>query len=190
MLEDLARHFYLQGLWLAGEDRLTPAVPSLERAAALGGDDSKAWNVLGLCYYRLGQFGGARGAWERSLHYGGGDNRAGLYLEYLDSQECLRICRNYEQGLGLARQRDYREAARLLGSREMQGYVPTLNLLGLCLYASGKEGGAWQAWRQALALDRDNPDTLRYLQGAGPGPGLAQRVSRYLKRILVKPGRR
>ncbi len=166
MFKDFGNYYYLQGLRLAGEKRITPAVTALERAASFREEDHNTWNVLGLCCCRLGQFSRAKEAWERSLFYCPNHNKANSYLEFLNSSEFLHICQRYNRGLELTRNGEFRQAEKIFQDRELLNFVPFINLLGLCLYARGKKKRAFQAWRQALSLDRDNTAALKYIQNA------------------------
>ncbi|PKM79098.1 MAG: hypothetical protein CVU88_07540 [Firmicutes bacterium HGW-Firmicutes-13] len=186
MFEDLGKYYYRQGLRLAKEKRITPAVTALERAAALRQEDWKSWNVLGLCYYRLGKFRCAGEAWEQSLFRCPDENKAALYLEYLKSSDFLNICSKYNQGLELTRKGKYRKAEKILEKRELLNFVSFSNLLGLCLYAQGKKKRAFQVWRQVLSMDRDNLLTLKYIQKSDIEFSIIEEVNRLIKSIFSR----
>ncbi len=183
MFEELGKHYYLQGLMLAGENRITLAVNALERSAALREDNWKCWNVLGLCRYRLGQFGCAKNAWERSMLYCSNQNNTALYLEHLKSSDFIAICKKYNQGLELAQKGQYKRAEKTMEQKELLHIVPFVNFLGLCLYAQGKRKKALQVWKRSLSMDKDSLTTIGYINNCDVDFSMAERVKKFIKNV-------
>jgi tetratricopeptide (TPR) repeat protein len=165
MLEELGRFYFQQGLRYVKDKRITLAVTVLEKAAVLRESDWKIRNVLGLCYYRLGDFSKSKEVWEQSLFQSPEENPAARYLEDLQREDFFTLSQKYNKALELARSGKYKQAEQLLRQKELLcfSFVSFTNLLGLCLYGRGKKQKALRVWLRALSLDRENPFTLKYL---------------------------
>ena len=164
--EGLAQFYFKKGLQHIRENKITPAVATFEKAVALNGGNWKIANVLGLCYYRLGDFSGAKRSWKRSQAQYTENNPATSYLEDLHGIDFSNCWQGYNKALKLAGDGKYRQAERILLLRETAcfSFVSFTNLLGLCQYGRGKKKKALYTWLQALSLDREHPLTLKYLQ--------------------------
>ncbi|MBA1336041.1 MAG: hypothetical protein HPY66_1862 [Firmicutes bacterium] len=190
MMDVLGEYFYIMGAGLSRERRISRAVEALEAAVALKGDHWKAWNLLGLCYYRLGEFSKARRAWNRSIRLQQWDNPALEYMYDMTNPAFIEILRRYNKALELAAGKKYRQAGDML-ERTLPGLPPLVsyvNLLGLCRYGQGKTKTALKLWSHAAELDRENPDAVRYIRSAAVEsnrtaaalPGLFGRIFRRL----------
>lgn len=166
MLSDLSLYYYNQGLHFFSNNRVTLAKNSLEKAVAMSKEDWKRKNVLGLCYYRLGDFSAAKEIWAASLCCSPGENPASFYLKSLKEEGFLLLCQKYNEALLSARDGEHKKAERLLRDKKVScfSFVSFINLLGLCLYAQGKKNKALRVWAQALTIDQEHPLTLKYLQ--------------------------
>jgi tetratricopeptide (TPR) repeat protein len=135
MLEELGRFYFQQGLRCVKDKRITLAVTVLEKAAVLRESDWKIRNVLGLCYYRLGDFSKSKEAWEQSLLQSPEENPAARYLEYLQREGFSFLSQKYNEALELARSGKYKQAEQILVQKELLcfSFVSFTNLLGLCL---------------------------------------------------------
>ncbi|MDD4113491.1 MAG: hypothetical protein PHC56_10755, partial [Herbinix sp.] len=74
MTNNLSYHYYNIGLERARNNEITHAVDALSIAVALKDDNIPAWNLLGLCYYRLGKLPTAEYCWITSLYSSNGIN--------------------------------------------------------------------------------------------------------------------
>ncbi|ABR46518.1 Tetratricopeptide TPR_2 repeat protein [Alkaliphilus metalliredigens QYMF] len=166
MLQDLANYYFHQGLRLAKENHITKALEQLKKATALQGENWQALNLQGLCFYELGDFSKAKGAWKRSLTCKNQENIASHYLGEMEQGDFEDLCKEYNQALMLAKLKKYKKAIKILNSKEFASIKITSfqNLLGLCYLAQGKKVKALHVWHQALKIDIDNPYTLRYIQ--------------------------
>ncbi|MBM7583195.1 tetratricopeptide (TPR) repeat protein [Caldicoprobacter guelmensis] len=165
MFEDLSNKYYRLGLSLALENRISSAIEVLEKAVVFDQSNWKAWNVLGLCRYRLGDFDKARKAWQKSLIINPETNPAVRYLNDMESDEFKSLQKQYHLALKLALSGKYSQAIRIINGNKFLGssFVYPLNLLGLCLYGRGKFRRARSKWEMALSLDQDNPCSTRYV---------------------------
>jgi Flp pilus assembly protein TadD len=193
MLQELASLYYNQGIILAGDNRMTTAIDRLENAVVLDPTNWKAWNVLGLCLYQLGEFDKAKKAWEKSIDNHREDNPALEYLDKLKSPEFNSICQCYNRALEAAKQEDYRGAVKImLGNKKgIPSFVFYLNLLGLCLYGSGRRARARMMWKKALELDKDHPDAQNYIvQSLRAYPSILIELWRKFKNLFLFRQRR
>lgn len=158
--------YWQEGLRCAHSKKITLAVAALEKAVMLQEDKWEAYNLLGLCCYRLGTFDRCREVWERSLTLSPQDNPAAYYLEELNSPAQAYRMQRFNEALALAQRGRYRQAEKRLREKDVCcfSFVTFTNLLGLCLYGRHKKKLALWTWLQALTLDRENPWTLKYLQ--------------------------
>lgn len=165
MFEDLSGKYYRLGLSLALENRISSAVEVLEKAVIFDESNWKAWNVLGLCRYRLGDFNKAKKAWQKSLIINSETNPAARYLNDMESDEFKSLQKQYDLALELALLGKYSKAVRIINSNKFlsSSFVYPLNLLGLCLYGRGKFRKARSKWEMALSLDQDNPYSTKYI---------------------------
>lgn len=165
MMKELTTHYFMRGMSLALEDRITLAVRKLETAIAMDSGNWEALNVLGLCYYKMGEFSKSKVVWQESTKEYGQDNPAWDYLDTLKSQKFDEFCEKFNDALGLAQQGNYKKAIKVLDGVRKQGFcsVSLLNLLGLCFYGNGKYGKAITLWKSVLTLDKDNPRANDYI---------------------------
>ncbi len=133
----------------------------------------QAHNVLGLCYYRLGEFGGARESWELSLMISPENNAASRYLDDLHGEDLASCIQNYNEALAQAQKGRLRQAEKILKQKKQAcfSFASFGNLLGLCFYGRSRRKQALQTWLRVLAIDRENPLTLKYLQQGFAGDG-------------------
>jgi tetratricopeptide (TPR) repeat protein len=168
MMDVLGEYFYIMGAGLSREGRISRAVEVLEAAIAFKKNHWKAWNLLGLCCYRLGEFSRARYAWSRSIQLQPHQNPALEYMYDLEDPAFSRIIQCYNKALELAAGGKYRQAGDML-ERALPGLPPIVsyvNLLGLCRYGQGRIKTALKFWAHAIELDYENPDAVRYIRSA------------------------
>lgn len=119
MLDKWGRFYLEEGLRCLKDNRVTPAVAALEKATALLQDHWQANNVLGLCYYRLGNFGKAKIVWEESKALYPENNPAIRYLADLSGEDFIHCLLGFNGALGLARSSKFKQAARILGQKKL-----------------------------------------------------------------------
>ncbi|MEW6623618.1 MAG: tetratricopeptide repeat protein [Bacillota bacterium] len=165
MFRNLSCFYYNKGLRLAREDQLGPAVQSLTKAVAYNSDNIEAWNLAGLCYYRLGKYKTAEYCWTQSVNKRHEENAAGFYLADLRST-LEETGPSFSQVACLCRQEKYGQAAGIL-SREICSRFDLstglLNFLGVLWALDGKTNKAVKCWTTVLSLDKSNADAMVYL---------------------------
>lgn len=67
MIDQLSRLYYNKGLELLHTNKINDALIVLKKSISLVDTNISAWNLLGLCYYRLCRFKMAEYCWKESL---------------------------------------------------------------------------------------------------------------------------
>ena len=122
---------FLEALYRGGEllqqGQVTEAREHLERAYQMRPADEKAKNLLGLAYFKLGDFGRAAEVYEALVRENGADPtlRVNLGLVYLKSNQLTRAVREFETAVEL-----------------QPGHLKAHNYLGLALAQAGQYGRA------------------------------------------------
>lgn len=122
---------FLEVLYRGGEllqqGQVTEAREHLERAYRMRPGDEKAKNLLGLAYFKLGDFVRAAEVYEALVRENGSDPtlRVNLGLVYLKSNQLTRAVREFETAVGL-----------------QPGHLKAHNYLGLALAQAGQYGRA------------------------------------------------
>jgi Tetratricopeptide repeat len=122
---------FLQHLYRGGEllqsGQVKEARDHLERAYQMRPGDEKAKNLLGLAYFKLGEFERAAEVYEALVQENGADPtlRVNLGLVYLKSNQLARAVREFERAVEL-----------------QPGHLKAHNYLGLALAQAGEYGRA------------------------------------------------
>jgi uncharacterized protein (AIM24 family) len=122
---------FLEALYRGGEllqqGQVTEARDHLERAFQMRPGDEKAKNLLGLAYFKLGDFVRAAEVYEALVRENGADPtlRVNLGLVYLKSNQLTRAVREFETAVEL-----------------QPGHLKAHNYLGLALAQAGQYGRA------------------------------------------------
>ncbi len=122
---------FLEALYRGGEllqqGQVTEAREHLERAYQMRPGDEKAKNLLGLAYFKLGDFVRAAEVYEALVRENGADPtlRVNLGLVYLKSNQLTRAVREFETAVDL-----------------QPGHLKAHNYLGLALAQAGQYGRA------------------------------------------------
>ena len=172
-LYEKAKHmsdvYYNKGLEFAKIRNLTAAMECLEASLQINKKNTKARNLLGLCFYEVGRIGEALQEWVISANYGDEDNFSRDYLDIF--QEDLLGLEKYSEGL-----RNYNEALvfisqysedlaaiRLKRAVEIiPNFVEAMNLLALFYLKNGEKQKAAALVERVLAIDAENPFARRY----------------------------
>jgi uncharacterized protein (AIM24 family) len=120
------QHLYRGGELLQG-GQVKEARDQLERAYQMRPGDEKAKNLLGLAYFKLGEFERAAEVYEALVQENGTDPtlRVNLGLVYLKSNQLTRAVREFERAVEL-----------------QPGHLKAHNYLGLALAQAGEYGRA------------------------------------------------
>ena len=165
MFDNLSRFYFNEGLRLVREDQVGPAVQNLSRAVSFNSENIAAWNLAGLCYYRLGKFKTAEYCWSASVHKRREENPAGDYLADLSSA-LKETASSFSQADCLCRQEKYSQASRILSKEICSRFdlsTGLLNYLGVLQLLGGKTSAAVNCWRTVLSIDKSNTTAARYL---------------------------
>lgn len=165
MIKELKDYYYLSGVQLAGEDRLTDAVENLEMAVSLDRKNWKALNMLGLCHYAFGNYSHARQYWNASRNISCDDNPASCYLAGMENDKYTQYENTLKGVLQLVEAGKYKRALKMLNSKEIKKFkdIRCRSIRGLCLYAIGKGKKAGQQWIRVLKMDKSNTSVLKYI---------------------------
>lgn len=165
MFENLSRYYYNKGLKEARERQISLAVRSLASAVSFDSKNCQAWNLAGLCHYRLGSYKTARWCWQKSMELQPAANGAAAYLDVLEQNLQLAET-SLNKVASLAAQKKYREAARILQEEICSRFdfaAALYNYLGVLQVLGGKPGEAAQCWESVLKIDSGNAAAERYL---------------------------
>lgn len=165
MFENLSRYYYNKGLQEARQRQISLAVRSLAGAVSFDSKNWQAWNLAGLCHYRLGSYKTARWCWQKSMEMQPAANGAAAYLNILE-QNLQATESFFKQVAALAAQKKYREAARVLREEICSRFgaaAALYNYLGLLEVLGGKPGAAARCWENVLKVDSGNAAAERYL---------------------------
>jgi tetratricopeptide (TPR) repeat protein len=190
MIESLSRFYYNQGLHQAREDRIGAAVQNLAKAVSYDSDNIEAWNLAGLCYYRLGKYKTAEYCWTLSVHKRPEGNAAGDYLA--DLRNTLEETGPYfSQVASLCGYEKYGQAAGILSKEICSRFdlsAGLLNLLGVLRILNGKASAAVKCWTTVLSIDKSNAGAALYLAEVEHRLGykLLKLKERLFKRDVVK----
>ncbi len=178
MIESLSRYYYNRGLEEARARQIGAAAQNLAKAVSYDSGNIHAWNLAGLCYYRLGKYKTAEYCWTQSLQHHHEGNAAANYKQ--DVSKNLEEARPYFSQLStLCEEGKYRQAATVLDQEICSRLGPgadLLNYLGVLLVLDKKINAAVKCWRTVLSMDRNN--------GAA-GPYLAAMENRLSYRLLA-----
>ncbi|NLX90400.1 MAG: tetratricopeptide repeat protein [Firmicutes bacterium] len=166
MFENLSLFYYNKGLQQARESRISTAAKTLVKAVSYDRGNIQAWNLAGLCYYRLGEYKSAAYCWTQSLRQVPENNGATTYLA--DLQNALEETDPYfSRVLSLCRQQHYRQAAGILSKEICSRFALSAalwNYLGVIHLLSGRTNAAVKCWQTVLSIDKSNVAATRYLE--------------------------
>ncbi|MDP3487064.1 MAG: tetratricopeptide repeat protein [Bacillota bacterium] len=165
MFRELSLAYYNCGMQLAKNSRLGSAVQSLGKAISYDSSFIEAWNLIGLCCYRLGKYQEADYYWQQSLQRSQAQNAATHYLADLRGS-ISQAMPYFAKVEALCQQKDYGRAAALFSAHICAHFpvsVSMLNYLGVLHVLDGKPRKASKCWTDVLSIDKDNVEARRYL---------------------------
>ncbi len=162
--QEMSSFYYNKGLELFIENRVSKAVIEFETCLSIDEKNYENLNLLGLCYYTLGEFNKSKHYWELSRDKNNNEeNKALKYLNDIESNSFLEMCNEYNKAIELCSQEKWNEGARVLEKIPYDRFVSFCNLLGLCRYAQNQKKEAVKEWKIALELDKDHKEANKYL---------------------------
>lgn len=184
-LQNTAAIYYNKGLKLAEQNYISSAVKELKRAVCINQEDITVWNLLGLCYYRLGEYESSAYCWSESIKHRTEGNKAHEYLEAVSN-----IIKTFTPAItavqGYAENKEYKKAIFYF-ENEVIGYfnpaAALFNYGGTLRYIIGDRSSAFSYFRKTLEIDRSNIYAARViLENARP----AGIIKSYLHSWLAK----
>lgn len=166
MLNSLAQFYFNQSLELANKGELSSALDCISRAVSYDSSNIEAWNMAGLCAYRLGKYKMAEYFWEQSLRNTNDQNRAAVYLADL-KKSLEATSQHFSKVTVFCQQGQYKKAAELVDKAICPRFgcsAELLNLLGVLQMLGGKTSQAVTSWERALTVDQANRKAQRYLK--------------------------
>lgn len=166
----LADVYYNQGLDYARNGTISLAIDSLRRAVALNKNHVQALNLLGLCYYRIGEFTLAFREWIFSLNARPRGNRAQMYLSEIEKNESMMAqitacVRCYNRAVEYVKD-DNEELAIMQLKKAVERIPDMVNaqlLLALLRIKAKDYFNAQTGLRKVLAIDSENELALKYM---------------------------
>jgi len=165
MTEQLSQVYYNRGLELARTACLKEAAASLMKAISYDTDNISAWNLAGLCYYRMGKYKTAGYCWAHSANRCREANKAATYLADL-KMALKETGPSFNRLSKLCADKKYRHAAKVLSKEIIPRFDSSedlLTMLGVLRLLEGKPGLAVECWEKALTVNKESPAALRYL---------------------------
>ncbi|GAU77729.1 tetratricopeptide repeat protein [Fusibacter sp. 3D3] len=166
MTDSMWSHYYNKGLIACKNNNLTLAVKTLSTATDFNPNHPLPWNLLGLCYYRIGQFRMAQYTWEKSITLQPYGNDANDYLEIL-RQDLAEISKPLNVVFALCESHNYAKACAIFENEIMISFdeiVDILNFHGVLKFLTNHKKQALESWRKALLLDQQNEKASLYIR--------------------------
>ncbi len=162
--------YYNKGLEQAGVRDLSGAIESLKMAVLLDKTSVPARNLLGLCYYEIGEVVEGLSHWVISKNYNSVGNLAGDYIEQVrkkktDFDEKAAAARKYNQVLENALNENYDIALIQLKkvASHTPGFLKAQLMLALFYIEKKAYARAEKILRGVLKVDTGNAMAKRYL---------------------------
>ena len=162
--------YYNKGLEQAGVRDLSGAIESLKMAVLLDKSNVQARNLLGLCYYEIGEVVEGLSQWIISTNFNSVGNPASEYIEEVqkkrtDYDDKAQAARKYNQVLENALNENYDIALIQLKkiSSHTPGFLKAQLMLALFYIEKKAYSRAEKILRNVLKVDAGNAMAKRYL---------------------------
>lgn len=189
MLKDLSRVYMLEGFRYLSNKKMNSAILNLEKSILFDDNNCEAMNLLGLCFYTLGSFKEAKSIWNRScLINSKEDNRALSYCNSLEEEEFKALYNSYNEALKNAKDGQYKKADRILKDEILikSNIVPFIKLKGLCKLAAGNRVKAVSLWRQALEVNNEDMEVVKYIADSTDSNGEGTVIYNFFRNIFKR----
>ena len=166
--QSISSCYYNRGLLLVKNNDITGALSEFSKAFKFNMKNYLCCNLMGLCFYKLGEFKEAKNIWEKSVIINKLEENLALgYLNTMEEMSFKEICQKYNQALKCSHNKNYKKALVILSKynlyKQMKEIVLFDNVYGLCNYARGNKRRAVIVWRKVLEIDSNNQQALKYL---------------------------
>jgi tetratricopeptide (TPR) repeat protein len=166
-----SNRLYNDGLEKARVRDLSGAVKSLRQSLKLNKENIDARNLLGLVLFEMGETAQALGEWVISSNYREDGNMAGEYIGMIQENQAefdvlKRTVRDYNGALEMCRQGNKDLAIIRLKkiTSANSRYIKAYQLLALLYMDANQYERAERVISHALAIDKTNTLSLRYMQ--------------------------
>ena len=167
-------YYYNQGYDKACARDLSGAIESLKISLRYNKKNIRSRNLIGLCYYEMGEIIEALSHWVMSVNYKSDGNVAVKYLKDIKKDparlaECDAVAKKFNLALSYVDSGDHDLAMLQLKNalsdnpHFVQGYL----LLALLYMQAGNYEKARVTLRRVLKIDKANPRAIRYLREMG-----------------------
>ncbi|OBR94142.1 MULTISPECIES: tetratricopeptide repeat protein [Clostridium] len=164
-LIEISNIYYNNALDYVKNNKISKAVKLLEKCLKYYAKDVQTLNLMGICQYMLCNFDKSYFYWRKSLTYDMQNNRAGHYLNSLNSDEFKILIEKYNLAIDNINNLKYEDAINALkeinqlNKELIEPYV----MIGLCYYGLVEYDSAKHYVQLALSMDRENVKCLMYL---------------------------
>jgi Tfp pilus assembly protein PilF len=168
MFEQLSRLYFNTGLDLLHSGKINDALIVLKNAVSLDDTNVSAWNLLGLCYYKLCRFKMAEYCWMESLKVNTHGNKANEYIEMLNpiNTEAEKVTATVNE---LVSKKRFKEADQVFEkSMIFQNFYEcsaVKNYAGILKKLAGDDKKALALWKGTLEHETNNSKAVRYIIG-------------------------
>ena len=187
MLKDLSLAYMLEGHKCLNDKKINSAILQLEKAILFDDSNWEAMNLLGLCFYTLGNFKEAKSIWSRSLSVNSKENNRALnYCNTLDEDEFQAICNSYNEALKKVREGQYKKADRILKEEILikSNIVLFIKFKGLCKFAAGNKYKAVSLWKQVLEINMEDMEAVKYIAESTDSKGEGRGVYNFFRNLF------
>lgn len=165
MLDKLSQYYFNKGLENAKAGMISIAVENLGRSINYDRSNSKAWKLIGLCFYRLGRLAAAEYCWIKCLQYGGTDSSVEEFIREI-RYIAVVMKPHLVSSLHFSSQKKYRKALKVFRKKiipVLDSQADAFNYMGILYMLSGHKQKAFREWKKALQIDSSNIKAARYL---------------------------
>ena len=167
---DLSANCYNKALEYCKNDSITDAVAKLSESLLLDKTNLKARNLLGLCYYRIGDIISAISQWKISVSIKMTDNIAVDYLKEVENSKLtnkmIEAVKLYNEALGYANDGNNSDMAIMCLKKAVylnKDFTAALCLLSLCYIDRGNTSDAQSLLQKAYKIDKSDVRVIEYL---------------------------
>ncbi|MDD2402667.1 MAG: hypothetical protein PHI90_10210 [Clostridia bacterium] len=167
MFKCLSSFYFNRALRLARKAQISGATQNIIKAVCYDNDNLEAWNLAGLCYYRLGKYKTAEYCWGQSVDKCREGNVAVSWLADLKNtmEETFPY---FSKVITFYQDKKYGQAAGSLSKEICSRFdlsTDLLNYLGVLWMLDGKKNAAFNCWTTVLSIDQSNDHARLYLEG-------------------------
>jgi len=173
MTSDLSCCFYNLGLKAVRENMPAKAISFLKKSVCFDNKNTNAWNLLGLCFLRMGKTSMAEFCWTESIE-NGDCTTARSCLNSLYEDKTQMAVSALAKAVTKAKAGKYREALTQLKSNDLLTSFESpqlLSYIGILEYLAGSKKEARAAWQRAVLLDQSDTRPACYLECTAPVEG-------------------